>query len=177
VISPKPTITGTARVGRTLTCSAGSQHTTWFQRQWLVDGQARTGATASTFYLGAGDLGRSVACRVRAGDASLTVSATSAAPKVALGAPLTNVVRPSISGYSLVGKTLTARVGSWSPTAGSYRYQWQVLKGGAYVNIYGASARTYAVPKTYAGKYLRVRVIAVKPGHANGSAVSPRVRI
>ena len=65
----KPAITGTAEVGQTLTCAAG----TWtgdfvliFSYQWLRDGQPIDGATSEFYKLVAADGDRKVACRVSA---------------------------------------------------------------------------------------------------------------
>jgi len=47
----------------------------------------------------------------------LTGSALAAAPQ--------NTSKPTISGKTMVGSTLTADVGSWSGNPTSYTYQWQ----------------------------------------------------
>lgn len=63
-----PAITGTTTSGSLLTCSTG----TWrnspsrFTFQWLADGTAISGATASTYTLQAGDVGKLISCRVTA---------------------------------------------------------------------------------------------------------------
>lgn len=79
VNSVLPAITGTKTVGQTLTCSTG----TWsksptYAYQWLRDGVAIAGATASTRLLAAPDSGALMSCTVSATNAGVTAFATSA---------------------------------------------------------------------------------------------------
>lgn len=68
VATAEPTLTGTATVEQTLTCTDG----TWLgtspvlTRQWRRDGAALSGATASTYVLVAGDSGKQITCSVTA---------------------------------------------------------------------------------------------------------------
>jgi hypothetical protein len=79
VNSVLPAITGTTTVGQTLTCSSG----TWskspsFTYQWLRDGVAIAGATASTRVLAGPDTGALMSCTVTATNAGVSGVATSA---------------------------------------------------------------------------------------------------
>jgi hypothetical protein len=79
VNSVLPAITGTKTVGQTLTCSSG----TWskspsFAYQWLRNGSAIIGATASTRVLAAGDAGALMSCTVKATNSGVSAVATSA---------------------------------------------------------------------------------------------------
>jgi hypothetical protein len=79
VNSVLPAITGTKTVGQALTCSSG----TWskspaYAYQWLRDGVAITGATASTRLLAAPDAGALMSCTVTATAAGVSAVATSA---------------------------------------------------------------------------------------------------
>jgi hypothetical protein len=75
-VSPSPTvdpaITGTLTVGSTLTVSNGtwSGAPTSYAYQWLRDGVAISGATASTHVLVSGDSGKMIGCTVTATDAN-----------------------------------------------------------------------------------------------------------
>jgi hypothetical protein len=75
-VSPEPTagpaITGTLTVGSTLTVSNGtwSGGATSYSYQWLRDGVAVSGATASTYVLVSGDSGKMIGCAVTATDAN-----------------------------------------------------------------------------------------------------------
>lgn len=75
-----PTVTGTAKVGETLTASPGTwQGSPTFAYQWLADGAAISGATAATRVLAEGDEGKVLAVRVTATNAGGSTVATSAA--------------------------------------------------------------------------------------------------
>lgn len=79
VNSVLPAITGTKTVGQTLTCSTG----TWslsptLAYQWLRDGVAIAGATASTRLLAAPDAGALMSCSVIATKNGTQAVATSA---------------------------------------------------------------------------------------------------
>lgn len=84
-----PAITGTATVGETLTASSG----TWtgreapdtFAYQWLADGVAIGGATASTFLLTESELGAAITVTVKASNWKGSASATSAATAAVAG--------------------------------------------------------------------------------------------
>lgn len=74
-----PAITGTAKVGETLTSSTG----TWsgspvYTRQWLAGGVAIPGATATTYVPVAGDVGKAITVRVTATNAKGNNSIVSA---------------------------------------------------------------------------------------------------
>lgn len=61
-----PAITGTARVGYVLTCSAGTWTgpTTTLTRRWLANGVVIPGATAATYIPVVGDLSKLITCEV-----------------------------------------------------------------------------------------------------------------
>jgi surface antigen len=75
-----PSITGTAQVGSTLTCSNGSwsNSPTSYAEQWLRDGSAISSATASTYELVSADADHDLSCKVTASNAGGSASATSA---------------------------------------------------------------------------------------------------
>ena len=85
----EPAITGTARVGETLTADtsgiadADGLTNASFSYQWLADGSDISGATGSTYTLASTDLGKAVKVRVSftddAGHAETLTSAATAA--------------------------------------------------------------------------------------------------
>ncbi|MCO5951224.1 S8 family serine peptidase [Microbacterium yannicii] len=96
----------------------------------------------------------------------LTVDAGPAAPVATSG--------PTITGAAKVGKTLTAKPGTWDPTDVTFAYQW--LRDGAAID--GATARTYKVASEDAGRALSVQVTATQAGNINaGVAVSEPVQV
>lgn len=75
-----PAITGTTTNGQTLTCSTGTwtgTATITYTRQWRRNGVDVAGRTASTYLLGAADVGTVISCRVTASNAFADVSALS----------------------------------------------------------------------------------------------------
>ena len=70
-----------------------------------------------------------------------------------------NLTRPTITGTTMVGKTVTAKPGSWARST-TYTYQW--LIGG--VAVKGATKATYKLPSTAARKEVSGRVRATGPG-------------
>ena len=84
--SAPPLISGEAALGKTLSCSTGEWSGTpapTLSFQWLREGTAISGATASTYVVGEADQGKSLVCEVLARNASGVVHADSGAVKVA----------------------------------------------------------------------------------------------
>ncbi len=94
-------------------------------------------------------------------------------------APPSNVVRPSITGSTQVGATLTANPGQWSGTGPiTYAYQWQrCSQPGTCSNITGATQQTYVLVQADQSMTIRVRVTATgavaPPGVAFSLEVGP----
>ncbi len=161
-----PTISGTARVGQTLTADtsgisdADGLANVTYSYQWLSSRDTEIdGATSSTYTLQTTDSGKVIKVRVTftddAGhDESLTSAGTAAV--VAANTPATGA--PTISGTAQVGQTLTADTSGISDADGltnvSYSYQW--LADDA--DIDGATSSTYTVQSSDNGKVIKVRV-------------------
>ena len=177
-----PTISGTARVGETLTAQNGtwSNSPTAFQYQWQrcnASGAACAniaGATAKTHLLTTTDAGRTMRVRVTGINAEGAVNARSAATDVvAPSAAPRNTARPTITGEPTAGEELTAEEGSWTNSPTSYAYQWQRCDIDAIAcgPISGATGKTYGVRNADVGFRLRVEVTA-KNANGSGSALS-----
>jgi len=100
--SALPAISGTAVVGKTLTCSSG----TWtgstpitYTYQWLRNGVAISGATASTHVVTTADLLKTLSCKVTAknsaGSAAATSKGVAIVPKLTLKASATSLKKGS----------------------------------------------------------------------------------
>lgn len=157
-----PTISGTVKVGQTLTANPGAWTTgTTFAYQWLAGGLAVSGATGSTLVLGQGQAGKAIAVRVTGSKTGyVTASKTSAATSAVAKGSLVGVA-PTITGTVRVGSTLTADPGSWSPAPVTLSYQWY----GSGVVITGATLSTYALTTADLGKTITVRAAASKSGY------------
>lgn len=161
----QPSIAGTPKVGETLTVNAptwSGTGTTANTYQWLRDGQPVTGATAPTYVVTEADAGKAITVKAtgkRAGYADGT--ATSAPVTVtAVDKPMTPTVAPSISGFTEVGRTLTASPGSWSAPDAEFTYAWR--RDG--ITIPGETRPTYVVQLADIGKRLTVDVTATATG-------------
>ena len=166
---PTPTIAGTTAVGSTLTANPG----TWapagatFTYQWYRSGTAISGATASTYTLTASDQTKTMTVKVTGVlSGYVSRSSTSAATAAVLGVFAAPV--PTISGTKAVGYTLNAGLGTWTPAATTYTYQW--YRSGAAIS--GATASTYKLTSTDVGKTMTVKVTGVRSGYVTKSVVS-----
>ncbi|WP_405600190.1 hypothetical protein OG741_21295 [Streptomyces sp. NBC_01410] len=170
-----PAIQGTAQVGATLTANPGSWTPTpaSYGYQWKADGEAVSGATASTYTVPASLLGKKLTVSVTAHLLGGETAVTSAAVMVAQGAAPMATTAPKISGTATVGTKLGLTQGTWTPAATSYGYQWRA--DGKVIS--GATASTYTVPASLLGKKLTVTVTAHRPGHADGTATTPAVTV
>ena len=169
VTTPVPTVTGTPKVGVATVAVPGTWDAgTALGFQWLADGVAVAGATASSFTPGAAQQGRALTVAVtgtRTGFLPVTqVSLPTAA--VALGDLLATPV-PSIGGTPKVDAVLTALPGAWD-TGAALAYQWSV----ADVPVAGATGSTYVVRASDAGRALTVAVTGTLAGYVPATRTS-----
>lgn len=70
-------------------------------------------------------------------------------------------VPPTVTGALIVGGTLTANPGTWTPTPTSYTYYWQRADDAAATNLVavGTSGSTYTLSSSDLNKYLRAGVL------------------
>ena len=137
-----PTISGTARVGQTLTATVGtwSHSPTSFVYKWANSHGLIPGATHLTYVPTSADVGLILEIFVVATNSG----GTSAVAMSALTAAVTDIIPansavPTISGTAQVGQTLTATTGTWTHNPTSFTYQWNR----AGTPIGGATASTY----------------------------------
>ncbi|WP_212743168.1 fibronectin type III domain-containing protein [Microbacterium sp. 2FI] len=169
-LTPTPTISGTAKVGLKLTASAGTwgPATVTLKYQWRRDGTAITGATGSTYVLGAADKGRQVTVTVTGSKSGYTSVSKTSAAKTVLAGTLTLTPTPTISGTAKVGLRLTASAGTWAPATVTLKYQWR--RGGAAIT--GATASTYVLVAADKGSQITVTVTGSKSGYTSVSKTS-----
>jgi len=162
-----PKISGTVRVGQTLTANPGSWTSgTSFAYQWFANGVAISGATKSTLKLAEAQRGKKITVKVTGSKTGYrTASKTSAATTTVQG--VLKTATPKISGTARVGKTLTAKAGSW--TAGTrFAYRWYANG----VAIPGATKSTLKLAEAQRGKKITVKVTGSKTGYHSASKTS-----
>ena len=166
-----PSITGTARVGETLTADtsgiadADGLTNVAYSYQWLADGADLSLATDATYTLAVSDEGKAISVKVSFTDdadnaETLTSVETDAAePGTEEAKPNTPATgAPAIIGTVQVGKTLTADASGIADADGLgntvFSHQWQA--DGA--DITGATDSTYSLVATDQGKTIKVKV-------------------
>lgn len=171
--SPNPTLSGTVRVGSKVRAVLGpwSPSPTAVAYQWRIDGKAVAGATASSFVPRATDRGHQLSVAVTATLPGYTkaVRTSGSAP---VGYGVFSAAKPTISGSSQVGSTLTAHRGTWTPSGASYSYRW--LRSGSPIS--GATKSTYKVKTADRGKSISVRVTGKAPGYTTKVVTSSSVK-
>ena len=168
--APAPTISGTAKVGSTLTAVPG----TWgpapvtLTYQWKANGVAITGATAATYKPVAANVGKTLTVTVTGTKTGYTTAAKISAATAAVTPGALTAPVPTISGTAKVGSTLTAVPGTWGPSPVTLTYQWKANG----VAITGATAATYKPVAAIVGKTLTVTVTGTKTGYTTAAKTS-----
>lgn len=156
---------GRAAVGGTLRADVGRwvPNAVTFRYQWLRDGVAVPGATATAYRIGPADGGSRLSVRVVGyGPGLPSTTVTSAAtPRLPLGS-FVNVAPPTISGRPVAGERLRVDVGRWSPTPGTVEVAWS--RDGEPVR--GARGTSLLLTPDDVGHRIGVTVTVVAPGHA-----------
>jgi len=167
VQSVVPAISGLLAVGETLEAIAGewSEGTT-FSYQWRRDGTNISGANSVTYQLAESDLNTQISVRLVGEKLRYNSATRDSSPTVPIKRKL-NTTRPTISGTSQIGQTLTVATELWNPGV-SFSYQW--LRGGA--SISGATLSTYVVTPEDAGARISARVTGALDGYLTESLTS-----
>ncbi|MFT4110541.1 S8 family serine peptidase [Propionicimonas sp.] len=154
-------VSGTAKVGKVLSATlAPLSSAASVGYQWLRDGSAISGATASTYTATAKDVGTTVSVRATVSLGSISDTVTASAGAVAKGS-FSRKKSPSTSGTFKAGKTVTAKKGTWSPTPTSYSYRW--LRAGSAIS--GATKSSYRLTRADKGKKVSVKVTVARAGY------------
>lgn len=174
VTAGKPTISGVARVGSTLTARPG----TWkpsgveLEFQWYRNGKAIAGADSANYALTAADKGKRLTVKVTGtlagGDSKSRVSKRTGS----VAAGILKAAVPKITGDATVGSTLTAAAGAWEPENVTFRYRW--YRSGKLIK--GATGIDYAIASRDAGKRLTVKVTGSLAGYRSSSKTSKPTR-
>ena len=168
--APTPTISGTAKVGYTLTARPG----TWgpapvtLSYQWKANGAAISGATAATYKVAAATKGKKITVTVTGRKTGYVTTAKTSVSTATVAAGTLTAQTPSISGRAKVGVRLTANPGTWSPSPVTLTYRWKA--NGA--SISGATAKTFVIPTSAKGKKITVTVTGTKTGYTTVAKTS-----
>ena len=170
----KPTISGTAQVGETLTAEtsgiadADGLTNVEFRYQWIrSDGGTDTdiaGETGSTYVLSEADQGKTIRVRISfTDDAEDEETLTSEATEAVAPNPNSQATGlPVINGQPRVKETLTADVSGIADADGldnvAFSYQWIRSDGPTDTDIQNATGSTYTLGVEDEGKTVKVRV-------------------
>ena len=169
-----PVITGTARVGQTLTVDTSAiadedgLDNVSYSYQWIRNDGTNDadigGQTGSTYTLTDEDVGKSIKVRVSfTDDADHEETLTSAATGVVAAKPNSPATgAPTIDGTAQVGETLTVLTNGITDEDGldnvSYSYQWIRNDGTNDADIGGQTGSIYTLTDEDVGKSIKVRV-------------------
>ena len=179
-----PTISGTQRVGSTLTGQPGTWSGTQpitFRYRWIRCSaqlsNCRTVDNDRSYTLRTTDRGRRLIFFVEAAnrDGSRNAQATTGVIAARAAAPA-SVIAPSLSGTPREGQALSANPGTWSgtqPIAISYQWQRCDANGGSCVAIAGANGRDYVLTASDVGRSVRAVVTARNAGGSRSLATPP----
>lgn len=167
----RPTITGTAAVGRTLTATTGSWSPSAERSlQWLADGKPLAGATSPQLTLTPGLRGSRLSVRVTAQRRGYVgATATSPATTRVTRGTFETLAAPAITGTVRVGEVLTLDRGSWSPAPDSVSVRW--FANGQ--RIAGAEGSQLRLDQPQIGKRITVRTTARREAYHRSPVTSP----
>jgi hypothetical protein len=167
----RPTVSGTAREGETLTASSG----TWsgstpisFKYRWQRCNSGGSscseisGARDQTYKLTNDEVGNRMRVSVTASNSDGSASALSGPSGVVASGDPVNTTKPTITGTPKSGSTLTAGPGGWAGTGPiSYSFQWRrCAAAGDNCNDVGSNDQRYSLALGDVGSRIRVKVRA-----------------
>ncbi|WP_156459152.1 hypothetical protein [Microbacterium sp. Leaf151] len=160
--SATPTLSGAPAVGKTVTVAPGAwgPSPVTFTYQWLRGGASISGATSASYTPVAADVGTRLSVAVTGTKSGYTSKASTSTSAVVANGTLTGA-KPTITGTTKVGSTLTAKAGTWAPAPVTLSHQW--LRNG--VAISGATASMCKLTSADKGKRITVRVTGTKAGY------------
>ena len=165
-----PKISGTPKVGSTLTVKPG----TWrpgnvqLTYQWSRSGVPVDGATSSTYALTNADANATITIGVTGTEAGYATDSVTSAPTHAITGGVLSTSVPVIHGSASVGKVITVTAGTWGPGAVNLTYKW--YRGSA--RIGGATSASYTLVHADAGRTITSRVTGAEPGFVTATVAS-----
>lgn len=170
-----PKISGTAKVGRTLTATRGTWTPTpsTLTYVWKAGSTVLKSGASRYLTVPASAQGKRITVTVRGSRTGWTTllkrsPATAIVVRGTFSAP-----RPTINGTFRVGSTIKAVRGTWRPSPSSVRYVWRI--NGAYYKTTSGSKIT--VPAKARHKTITVTVVGKRAGYTTKKVTSKGVRI
>ena len=148
--------------------------------QYLAGSTWKTipGATGASFTpVGATYLGKSLRVLTSASAERYTPTTSTSTAVTVIAAPAalpgSAQLAPSISGYPMVGGTVTASPGTWDTAGLSFSYQWKSSTDGVtFTAIPGATKASLMVSEALYAKKIRFAITATRAGHVAGTSFS-----
>jgi hypothetical protein len=168
--SEGPSVSGVAAFGSILTASPGSYSPSdsSVSYLWRLDGVSVSSATSSTFEVPHQAVGKRVTVSVTASHSDRAPLTVVSAPTPPIAAQsFTSTPVPIISGYTNVGRVLSAVMPAWSQRA-SFTYQW--YRNG--VKMPGAVHQTFKIGPSSKGKKITVQVTGRRAGFVSAVVMS-----
>jgi uncharacterized protein YjbI with pentapeptide repeats len=167
ILTPKPSIWGTPRVGETIFAREGI----WdvgvrFSYQWFVDGSPLMGKTSSSYTVPAEHFGKAISVKVTGSLASYPDVAQNSDP-VQISAGQFTWSTPKLSGTAKTGSTLKSLTSAWGKGA-KITYKW--LSNGAVIK--GATGSSLKLTASMKGKKIAVVVTQTAAGYTTLSKTS-----
>ncbi|MFD6141589.1 hypothetical protein [Promicromonospora sp. NPDC060271] len=162
-----PSVSGTPRVGRTLTATRGpwTPEPTTVKYQWRLDGRAVSGATAYNWKLPASAKGKAVSVAITGSKTGYETKTVVSPATAAVMAGVFVAPTPTIAGSATVGSTLQVYRGTWTPLPSTVTHQWKIDGR----SVEGATRSTFRVPTSARGKRVSVVVTGSLAGYTTKS--------
>jgi len=159
-------ISGTAKVGETLTAATASWKPAGvvLKYQWYRSGKKIGGATKATYTLGSSDLNKQITVKATGSLSGYKAASKTSGKTKKVGVGTMTPGHADILGKLAVGNTVRAMTGSWTPAKVSYTYQWFRDD----YAIKGATKSTYKLTSADLGTIIGIDVTATKSGYKRG---------
>jgi hypothetical protein len=160
-ITTGASITGTTAVGSKLTAHITTAPTATNSYQWRANDVAIKNATASTYTLSAGELGKQISVVIKAAKTDYTTITSTSAESAAVGTGTLTLGVPTLAGSTKVGKSLTAKVTSTSGALLRYSF----YSDGTLVQL--STSPVLVLTWDLVGTHITVSVAGSKPGYVS----------
>ncbi|MBD8605771.1 hypothetical protein IFT73_02795 [Aeromicrobium sp. CFBP 8757] len=168
VETPRPTISGTPKVGVALTGTPGAWDAgTTLTYQWLVGGSAVEGAMELSFTPDASAAAKIVTFAVTGKRDGYTSVTTTSEPTVEVAAGDQATTVPTVQGVAKVGVELTGSAGEWAADT-TLSYRW-LVDGDA---VEGATGTTFTPAAGMVGDRVAFEVTGRRAGYATATRTS-----